>query len=87
MFGAGVALWAAGLLLVSTPLEFEAWVRFVGLMSAVLFGVVAVRIFYGEGLTAISRPLPYFAYPFLVATFVGWILELVKTPGVSPPAP
>jgi hypothetical protein len=31
-----------------------------------------VRIFVGEPLTPLSRPLPFFAYPFLAATLFGW---------------
>lgn len=29
----------------------------------------------GAALTPLSRPLPFFAYPFLVATLVGWAWE------------
>jgi hypothetical protein len=77
-FGGGVALWAAGLLLISTPRVFAAWVRLVGALAAVLFVVVATRIFWGEQLLPIATPLPFFAYPFLVLTFVGWMIALVK---------
>jgi len=34
--------------------------------------VVAVRIFMGAALTPLSEPLPFFAYPFLAATLIGW---------------
>ena len=77
-FGGGVALWAAALLLTSIPREFASWVRIVGLIGAVLFLVVAARIFWGEPLTAISTPLPFFAYPFLVLTFIGWISAIIR---------
>jgi hypothetical protein len=36
---------------------------------------VALQIFMGRPLTALSRPLPFFAYPFLAATLVGWAWE------------
>jgi hypothetical protein len=29
-------------------------------------------------LTPIARPLPFFAYPFLVLTFIGWIWAIVS---------
>ena len=80
LFGAGVALWAAGLFLILFPPVFALWVRVAGAVAAVLFVIVAVRIFRGEGLLAISRPLPFFAYPFLVATFGGWICWVVRNP-------
>ena len=77
-FAGGVALWAAALLLTSIPKAFATWVRLVGVFAAILFGVVAARIFWGEQLLPTSTPLPFFAYPFLVLTFVGWIWALVK---------
>jgi hypothetical protein len=77
-FGAGTALWATALLLVSLPREFPNWVRYAGVLSALLFFSVAARIFWGEPLTPIARPLPFFAYPFLVLTFIGWIWSLLK---------
>src|SRR6266550_5474026 len=33
----------------------------------------------GRAGTANSSPLPFFAYPFLVLAFVGWIWTLLKT--------
>ena len=77
-FGGGVALWAAGLLLISAPTTFPTWVRLAGLAAALLFAVVAGRIFWGEQLLPTAMPLPFFAYPFLVLTFVGWIVTLLK---------
>jgi hypothetical protein len=82
-FGGGVALWAAALLLISIPTVFATWVRLVGLLAAGLFIVVAARIFWGEQLLPTSTPLPFFAYPFLVLTFVGWIVALVTAEGVA----
>jgi hypothetical protein len=79
-FGGGVALWAAALLLTSIPREFAAWARLAGGVAAILFAIVAARIFWGEPLLPTSRPLPFCAYPFVVMTFVGWIHALVKLP-------
>ncbi|MGB7267304.1 MAG: hypothetical protein WBC92_17440 [Terracidiphilus sp.] len=77
-FAAGTALWSAGLLLISVPKVFVIWTRLAGLIAALLFGIVSARIFWGEQLLPISRPLPYFAYPFLVLTFIGWIWTVLK---------
>jgi hypothetical protein len=76
-FGGGVALWAAGLFLISVPHVYPAWVRAAGVAAAALFVVVAVRIATGELLLPTASPLPFFAYPVLVLTFVGWITTLV----------
>jgi hypothetical protein len=77
-FAAGAALWATALLLVSVPREFAIGARAVGLIAAVLFGVTSFRIFWGELLLPTASPLPFYAYPFLVFTFVGWIWSLVR---------
>ena len=71
-FAAGVGLWAASLALVGTSKTMPVWVRAVGFIAALLFSVVAVRIFVGAALTPLSEPLPFFAYPFLAATLLGW---------------
>ena len=71
-FAAGSALWATALLLVSIPGEFpdpgprsrhreRDAVRRNGAADAV-----------GGRASPISTPLPLFAYPFLVLTFIGW---------------
>jgi hypothetical protein len=84
-FAGGVTLWAAALLLVSIPPVFAPWARLVGVLAAGLFVVVATRIFWGQELLPTSRPLPFFAYPFLVLTFVGWIVALVRSEGTAGP--
>lgn len=77
-FAAGTALWSAGLTLTSVPREFPLWTRLAGFVGAVLFGIVSLVIFAGKPLTPIARPLPFFAYPFLVLTFIGWIVAIAK---------
>jgi hypothetical protein len=77
-FAAGAALWAAGLLFISVPKEFAIGVRFVGIATSILFAITSARIFWGEQLLPTSSPLPFFAYPFLVITFIGWILTLLR---------
>lgn len=71
-FAAGVGLWAASLALVSASSAMPPVVRGVGFIGSLLFTVVAVQIFLGRALTPLSEPLPFFAYPFLAATLVGW---------------
>jgi hypothetical protein len=77
-FQAGSALWAAGLLLTAVPKVFAKGTRLASLVAAVLFAVVSVRIALGEQILPTSRPLPYFAYPFLVLTFAGWFWHVAK---------
>ena len=77
-FAAGTALWSAGLFLTSIPREFILWTRISGLIAAALFAITSAGIFLGHPATPISRPLPFFAYPFLVLTFIGWIYTILK---------
>lgn len=77
-FGAGAALWATALLLVSVPREFPVWVRLTGIAAAILFAITAAMIFWGEQILPTASPLPFFAYPVLVLTFVGWISVLAR---------
>jgi hypothetical protein len=71
-FAAGAGLWAASLVLVSASDVMPSWVRVVAVVAALLFVVVAMQIFSGRALTPLSRPLPFFAYPFLAVTLFGW---------------
>ena len=75
----GSSLWAAGLLLISIPRVFPPLVRFLGLAAALFLAATALQIFAGLQLTPITAPLPFYAYPVLVATFVGWIWTLLKS--------
>ena len=75
-FGAGCGLWSVGLFLVSVPKAFPLIVRIVGLVTAGLMAATALMIFGGGDILPTSAPLPFFAYPFLVATFFGWIWSL-----------
>ena len=79
-FGGGIGLWAAGLALISVPRVFPMVVRLLGLAAALLFAATACRILAGAQVTPLSQPFPFFAYPVLVATFVGWIVMLLKQP-------
>ena len=86
-FGGGVGLWAAGLALISAPRVFPMVVRLLGFVAALLFAATACRIFAGAQITALSQPLPFFAYPVLVATFVGWMVTILRDrAAVAPPS-
>jgi hypothetical protein len=80
-FAAGTALWGTALLLVSIPKLFAVPIRILGIASAGLFILTSARIFWGEELLPTSAPLPTYAYPLLVATFVGWIWTLWREGG------
>jgi hypothetical protein len=75
-FAAGTALWALALALIGAARHFALLVRLAGFAAAILFAIVAARIFAGAPLEPTSAPLPFFAYPVLVLTFIGWIWEL-----------
>ena len=77
-FAAGTALWAAGLALVSGPRLFPTWLRLLGVVAAALFALTALRIYAGEPLHPTASPLPFFAYPFLVATLFGWAWTVTR---------
>jgi hypothetical protein len=71
-FAAGAALWSVSLALVSAPRVYPAPVRFVGLVASLSFAVMSLQVFSGRALTPLSEPLPFFAYPLLVLTMLGW---------------
>jgi hypothetical protein len=77
-FAAGTALWAAGLAMTSFPPVMPIWSRATGAVAAILFGFTSLRIFGGAPLTPLSKPFPYFAYPFLVLTFAGWFWKTLR---------
>jgi len=79
VFGAGVSLWSASLFLLSVTKEAASWVRILGVISGLLFLAVAVQLFIGRELTPLSQPLPFFAYPFLVATLLGWAWKCYRS--------
>ena len=68
----GTALGMAATFVPSEPARGLLWgLDGIALIAALLFAIVAARLFLGHALTPLSQPLPYFAYPFLVATLWG----------------
>jgi len=76
-FVTGTCLWTLSIAVISSQTLFPPFVRCTGIIAAVLFGVVAFRIFTGHPLNALARPLPFFAYPLYAATLVGWAWTLL----------
>ena len=74
-FAGGTALWGTALLPAFRSCSLYR-IRILGIVSAGLFILTSARIFWGEQLLPTSAPLPTYAYPLLVATFVGWIWTL-----------
>ena len=72
LFAAGAALWSAALALSSASPAIPRFSRATAVGAAGPFAVTALEIFAGGDLTPLSRPLPFFAYPFLAATLIGW---------------
>lgn len=68
----GAMLWSVSLAMVSGPRVMPTPVRVLGLVACGLFAAFALQVFSGRPLTALSRPLPFVAYPFLVLTMFGW---------------
>jgi drug/metabolite transporter (DMT)-like permease len=79
VFAAGAALWAAALVLISLPKVMPLPTRVLGGLAALLFALTALQIFAGEGLTPLSQPLPFFAYPVFVLTLFGWAWWCLRT--------
>jgi hypothetical protein len=77
-FGAGAALWAASLFVISFQKTFLLFIRIIGMLAALLFFIVAIQIFSGSSLNALTKPLPFYAYPLFVITIFGWAWTLLR---------
>ena len=78
LFGAGATLWAAALGLISSAPAVPLFLRATGAIGAILFAITGLRLFTGAGLTPLTRPLPFFAFPFLAVTLLGWAWVLTR---------
>ena len=83
-FGSGTGLWAASLFVISLQKTYPLFLRFTGLLAAVLFSMVAFHIYNGNHLNALTRPLPFYSYPVFVITIFGWAWTLLKEVPFSP---
>jgi len=84
-FSGGAGLWSAALALISASRAMPRFVRATGWVAAMLLAVAAAQIAAGARLTPLSEPLPFFAYPFLALTLVGWAWVHGRT--TSTPSP
>jgi len=82
-FAAGVGLWAAALALISASSLMPVIVRVTGVIASLMFAVTALQTYGGAGLTPLSKPLPFFAYPFLVLTVFGWAWNHYRSGSVA----
>jgi hypothetical protein len=78
-FAAGAGLWSAALALISASRVLPTFVRLTGAIASILFAVTAVRMFGAAALTPLSKPLPFFGYPFLATTLFGWAWVHVRS--------
>ena len=62
----------------ASPL-MPAFLRITGAAASVLLAITALRIFGSTALTPLSKPLPFFAYPFLAITLIGWAWVHART--------
>ena len=70
--------------MISAAPQLWSWLRLMGGVAACLFAITAGRIYAGEVLLPTSSPLPFFAYPFFVATLLGWAWKLLREAGARP---
>ena len=77
-FAVGTGLWAIALLIISSQKVYPIIIRCTGLLAAILFSMTSVLIFTHHAIHALARPLPFFGYPFLVVTLLGWAFHLLK---------
>jgi hypothetical protein len=57
---------------------FPLWVRFTGVIGAILFAAASILILTGQHVNPLTKPLPFLAYPFYAATLVGWAWSLLR---------
>lgn len=85
-FGTGTSLWAVSLFLISIQKTYPLFIRCTGLLAAILFSIVAIQIFSGFPLNALTKPLPFYAYPIFVMTIFGWAWTLLGKSTLLPNA-
>lgn len=87
IFAAGAAVWSASLGVISASPLVPAFVRITGAIAAMLFVVTAARMLGGAPLTPLSKPLPFYAYPFFAITLFGWAWMHVRSGPMHVPPP
>ena len=83
-FGAGTGLWATSLIVIGFQKTYPIIVRIAGLIAAVLFAIVAVQILATQPVNALTKPLPFYAYPIFVVAILGWAWTIIRKHPGSP---
>lgn len=81
-FAAGAALWSAGLMLTAIPSVFPLWTRIAAALASILFAITSLGTMSGTPMPPLAHPLPFFAYPVLVLTLIGWLVATLRTPSI-----
>ncbi len=79
VFGAGTSLWSASLFIISLQKTFPLFIRITGIIAAILFGITSIMIFNCDCVNALTKPLPFNAYPVFVITMFGWAWILLNS--------
>jgi hypothetical protein len=83
-FGIGTGFWTVSLLVISSQKIYSIFTRITGFIAAVLFLVVSILIFTDHSLNPLTKPLPFYAYPFFAMTIFGWAWSLILNHLPSP---
>jgi hypothetical protein len=70
-FGAGTALWAIALLVISSQKTYSIIIRSTGIVSAILFSIVTVLIFTGHPLNGLDQASTLFRLSILCDYHLG----------------
>jgi hypothetical protein len=76
-FAIGAGLWSISTGMISSQKTFPVFFRITGLMVTILFAITAILIFTNHPVNPLTKPLPFFAYPFFVITIVGWAISIL----------
>ena len=76
-FAIGVSLWSVSTAMISSQKTFSLFLRITGMIVTILFAITAILIFINHPVHPLTKPLPFFAYPFFVITIVGWAISIL----------
>lgn len=76
-FAIGASLWSVSTAMISSQKTFSFLLRITGMIVTILFTITAILIFIKHPVHPLTRPLPFFAYPFFVITIVGWAISIL----------
>ena len=76
-FAIGVSLWSVSTAMISSQKTFSLFLRITGMIVTILFTITAIMIFINHPFHPLTKPLPFFAYPFFVITIIGWAISIL----------